>query len=241
MVRASMRDFSQRSAESELMDDENISYAEFHHCLQSLETINHLTLAYRPTLRWLRRWRAVRGPLRILDAGSGGGDMLRQVAKRFAAGRNKQQKLELIGVDLNPWSKKSAEQHALNPAIEYHTANIFQFEPERSIDLIICSLFTHHLSDAQLVEFLRWIDRRAQRGWFINDLHRHAVPYYFIKMATALFSRNRLVRNDAAVSVARAFSVADWRRLLERAGIGERASIRWYFPFRLCIACDKSI
>lgn len=234
-----MRDFSQRSGESELMDEENISYAEFHDCLQSLETINHLTLAYRPTLRWLRGWSAAKKPLRILDAGSGGGDMLRQVAKHFAATGSEKQNLELIGIDLNPWSKKSAEQHPFLPQIEYHTANIFRFEPERKIDLIICSLFTHHLSDAQLVEFLRWIDRRAERGWFINDLHRHAVPYYFIKTATALFSRNRLIRNDAAVSVARAFSVADWQCLLERAGIGDRASIRWYFPFRLCIACDK--
>lgn len=234
-----MRDFSQRSGERELMDEENISYTEFHDCLQGLETINHLTLAYRPTLRWLRRWRAANVPLRILDAGSGGGDMLRQVAKYFAATGSEKQNLELIGVDLNPWSKKSAEQHPRSSAIEHHTANIFHFEPERNIDLVICSLFTHHLNDAQLVDFLRWIDRRAEKGWFINDLHRHAVPYYFIKAATALFSRNRLIRNDAAVSVARAFSVADWQSLLERAGIGERASIRWYFPFRLCIACDK--
>lgn len=233
-----MRDFSRRSRESELMDADDLSFAEFHDCLQGLETINHLTLAYRPTLHWLRRWLRKEEPLCILDAGSGGGDMLRQLAKRINP-TNQQQKVSLVGVDLNPWSQKSAEYNRPDCTIEYHTADIFHFEPERNIDLVICSLFTHHLTDAQVVDFLCWIDSRATKGWFINDLHRHFIPYYFIKAATATFSRNRLIRNDAAVSVARAFTVADWRRLLDQAGIGDRASIRWYFPFRLCIACDK--
>jgi hypothetical protein len=53
-----------------------------------------------------------------------------------------------------------------------------------------------------------------------------------------MFSRNRLIRNDAAVSVARAFSVADWQRMLDKAGIGGRARVQWFFPFRLCVSCQ---
>ncbi len=48
-----MQFLSQRSHEQELMDDNNIPFTEFHDCLQELERINHLTLAYRPTLKWL--------------------------------------------------------------------------------------------------------------------------------------------------------------------------------------------
>ncbi len=225
----------------ELMDEAEISFEEFHDCLQGLETINHLTLAYRPTLRWLRPWLKRPQPLSVLDAGSGGGDMLRQVAKRLPKQKQKTgAQVRLIGVDLNPWSKKSAELATQSPVIEYHTADIFEFEVTRPIDLVICSLFTHHLSDAQLVAFLRWIDARAAQGWFINDLHRHAVPYHFIKAATAVFSRNRLIRNDAAVSVARSFTSADWRRLLEEAGIKSQVRIQWVFPFRLCLSCTKN-
>lgn len=242
-----MPNFSQRSNESELMDQDGISFAEFHHCLQSLEIINHLTLAYRPTLRWLRPWIKSGEPICILDAGSGGGDMLRQIAKCVPKRRSEQlptkniptQTVSLVGVDLNPWSKKSAELCAHSSFIQHETADIFSFQPERPIDIIICSLFTHHLTDDQLVKFLCWIDSRANRGWFINDLHRHPLPYYFIKAATALFSRNRLIRNDAAVSVARSFTAADWRRLLDKAGLSGRARIQWFFPFRLCVSCDK--
>lgn len=218
------------------MDENEVSFEEFRDCLQGLELINHLTLAYRPTLRWLRPWLASGEPLSIVDAGSGGGDMLRQIAKRIQHRDN----VQLIGVDLNPWSKQSAERSGAASLIRYETADIFNFEPEKPVDIVICSLFTHHLSDAQLVEFLRWMDGRARKGWFINDLHRHALPYHFIKLATRLFSRNRLIRNDAAVSVARSFTAADWQGLLDQAGIGERARVEWVFPFRLCLSCDKT-
>lgn len=234
-----MPNFNQRSTENELMDQEGISFAEFHDCLQGLERINHLTLAYRPTLRWLRPWLKSGEPICILDAGCGGGDMLRQIERQLRSEHQKNN-VRLLGVDLNPWSKRSAELCTNAAAIHYETADVFRFQLEQSLDLIICSLFTHHLSDNQVIDFLRWIDTRARKGWFINDLHRHPLPYYFIKAATALFSRNRLIRNDAAVSVARAFSISDWQRLLEQAGLADRARIQWFFPFRLCISCTRT-
>lgn len=233
-------DFGCRSTESELMDGPGISFEEFHDCLQELELINHLTLAYRPTLAWLRPWLKSGDSLSILDAGSGGGDMLRQIARRVPEAGKRGTRHELVGVDLNPWSKKAAQLSDTYSFIRYETDDIFEFESHRSIDIIICSLFTHHLTDTQVVTFLRWLDERAEKGWFINDLHRHPLPYYFIKATTALFSRNRLIRNDAAVSVARSFSVADWRRLLERAGMSEKVTIKWFFPFRLCLFCNKA-
>lgn len=258
-----MRDFKQRSNQSELMDDDTISFGEFHDCLIELERINHLTRAYRPTLRWLRRWFKTDEPLCLIDVASGGGDMLRQIAKKWPARIGAD--IKLIGVDLNPWSKKSAEYLAVasapfttsssfanssltnrsltnqSPAITYETANIFEFKPEQPIDIVISSLFTHHLTNSQIVEFLRWMDRHARKGWFINDLHRHALPYYFIKAATAIFSRNRLIRHDAAVSVARSFSVADWRHLIDQAGLNSRVRIQWFFPFRFCLSCIKEL
>lgn len=233
-----MANLEQRSHETELMDQGGLSFAEFHHCLQSLETINQLTLAYRPTLRWLRPWLQCPEPLTILDAGSGGGDMLRRIEKTAAKTRGSAS-TKLIGVDLNPWSRQSAERSSPGSGASFVTADVFAFEPDHPVDLVISSLFTHHLTDHQLVDFLKWMHGRARRGWFINDLHRHPVPYHFIRYATAALSRNRLVRNDAAVSVARAFSVADWRRLLALAGLDQHVRIQWFFPFRLCLSCVK--
>ncbi len=233
-----MPDFSRRSDEPELMDAVDLSLDEFRECLLSLETINRLTLAYRPTLQWLRPWLNSQEPLRILDAGCGGGDMLRQIARNLPAHRVEQQSVQLLGVDLNPWSREVAESIGSPPCIKYFTGNVLEFESEQPVDIVICSLFTHHLTNEQLVAFLRWMHGRARLGWFINDLHRHPVPYHFIKFATRVFSRNRLIRNDAAVSVARSFTRPDWRLLQKQAGI-DGASTGWYFPFRLCLSCQK--
>lgn len=253
-----MRDFKQRSNQTELMDDVSISFEEFHDCHIELERINQLTLAYRPTLNWLKPWVTTGESLHILDVASGGGDMLRQIAKKWPVRIGTD--IKLMGIDLNPCSKKSAEYLSSAgapfsasssrtnsslanpaPAITYETANIFEFKPEQPIDIVISSLFTHHLTNKQIVEFLRWMDRHARKGWFINDLHRHTLPYCFIKAATAIFSRNRLIRNDAAVSVARSFSVADWRSLINQAGLRQRVRIQWFFPFRLCLSCIKKL
>jgi hypothetical protein len=84
------------------------------------------------------------------------------------------------------------------------------------------------------------MDVYAAHGWFINDLQRHILPYFFIKYATRFLPVNRMARHDGPVSVARAFAADDWRHLLAEAGIpAERACIEWFFPFRYSVSCRK--
>jgi 2-polyprenyl-3-methyl-5-hydroxy-6-metoxy-1,4-benzoquinol methylase len=228
-----MRSFAARSTQPELMDSEPVAYAEFAECLHDLARINQLTLAYRPTLAFLDAMAKQHQdkPLTILDAGSGGGDMLRVVA-HWAQRRGRQ--VSLIGVDLHPYARQAAETMGTTPSIRYVSADIFSFEPSTNIDIILSSLFTHHLNDAQLQDFIAWMERRARIGWCINDLHRHWLPYYFIRYAAPLLSRNRLIRHDAPVSVARAFRRSDWETL-QPAG----TKLRWWFPFRWTVTRSR--
>jgi len=226
-------DFSQRSLQPELMDTEIVSFEQFCQCLRELEVINCWTLAYRPTLSWLKRISRNKQLKVIQDVGSGGGDILRRII-RYRAGYTHGTKL--IGIDLNPWSKKAADAWSHHLPIVFETGDIFDFQPEQNADVIISSLFTHHLNDEELVRFLTWMELHSTVGWFINDLHRHWLPYYFIKATTQLLSRNRFIKHDAAVSVCRAFTRADWLRLLASAGISaESVRIKWHFPFRYCV------
>jgi SAM-dependent methyltransferase len=232
------QDFSCRSHQLEMMDGDAIGFEDFQNCLRGLEIVNVCTLAYRPTLHWLKKTLSdvnSRQPVSILDVGSGGGGMLRKIWK-WAQGRGCE--TYLTGVDLNPWSKKSAESVTSPYApIQYETADIFSFDPDRRADFIISSLFTHHLSDNEVVKFLQWMDRHATQGWFINDLHRHPLPFFFIRYAMRLLGAGPMVQHDGPISVARAFTAADWRRLVAEAGIPtERIRINWFFPFRYCVA-----
>jgi SAM-dependent methyltransferase len=197
-----------------------------------------LTFAYRPTLHWLRQSWSNGGspePASILDIGSGGGDMLRKI---WQWARRRGCAVKLTGVDLNPWSKQSAESVTPpNAPIHYETCDIFTFNPDRRADFIISSLFTHHLTDSEVVRFLQWMDSHAVRGWFINDLHRHPLPFFVIRYVTRLLQCGPMVQNDGPLSVARAFTAADWRRPSAAAGISaERIRISWFFPFRYCVA-----
>jgi 2-polyprenyl-3-methyl-5-hydroxy-6-metoxy-1,4-benzoquinol methylase len=229
-----MPSLAARAAGPELMDDPSVDEATFRDCLADLASVNSWTLARPPTLRWLSR--ATRGMRRftLVDVGYGQGDMLRAI-HRWATRRGIVP--ELIGVDLSPWSAPSAR--AATPpgmAIDYRTGDVFAFEPGRRVDFIVSSLVAHHFTDAELVHFLRWMDGRAERGWFVNDLHRHALAYHGFRLLSTLMRWHRFVRHDGPLSVARAFRRAELERLIAEAGLPRDAiSLRWHMPFRLCV------
>lgn len=227
------RDFSRRSTEAEWMDDETVDYDTFRGCLHDLAQVNVVTLAHGPTLAFLERLRGDGGlalgrPVEIVDVGSGHGDLLRAIA-RWAA--RKGVEVRLTGVDLNPWSARAAAEATTAP-IRWLTSDLFDYD--EPCDIVVSSLFTHHLTDPQIVRFLAWMERTAKVGWFINDLHRHPFPFYGFGLLARVMRWHPFVIHDGPVSIARAFSAADWRGLLAQAGV-TGAQVRWRFPFRLCV------
>jgi SAM-dependent methyltransferase len=239
-------DFTRRSTADELMDTEQVGFEEFRACLVDLAQINRLTLAYRPTFAFLDRLvaRGLRGlskdrPLEVVDVGSGYGDMLRKV-DAWAAARGVS--VSLTGVDLNPWSRRSAAE-ATPPGrpITWVTADAFAYEPPGGIDVVLSSLFTHHLPDPLVARFLAWMEEKARLGWFVNDLHRHPLPYHVFRGWSRLARWHRFVQHDGPVSIARAFTAADWRRLIADAGVDSTAvEVRWWIPFRLSVGRLKA-
>ncbi len=231
-------DFSQRSSADEWMDTELVSFEDFRDCLRDLARVNRLTLAYRPTLAFLDRLLEARGPepqpLEVVDVGSGQGDMLRQID--VWAGR-RGIAVSLTGVDLNPWSRRAAEEATpAHRAIRWVTADAFAYDPPRGIDVVVSSLFTHHLADELIAKFLSWMDTNARLGWFISDLHRHPLPYHFFRHFAKLARFHRFVQHDGPVSIARAFEVSDWQRLLSEAKLDPASvDVRWAIPFRLTV------
>jgi SAM-dependent methyltransferase len=231
-------DFSRRSAVDELMDTEPLDYEEFRAVLVDLARVNRLTIAHRPTLAFLDRLAAAglpKGrPLEIVDVGSGYGDLLRAIGL-WASRRGIA--VSLTGVDLNPWSARAAtEATPAGQPVTWVTADAFAYAPPHGIDVVVSSLFTHHLPDRLVAQFLAWMDQHARVGWFINDLHRHPVPYYFFRTWSRLAHWHRFIRHDGPVSIARAFDPADWRRLLAQAQVDPATvAIRRRFPFRLTL------
>jgi SAM-dependent methyltransferase len=234
---------SRRNDLTELMDSDATDFATFRACLVDLAKVNRLTLAYRPTMRFFAQLAAAgRLPrdraVTIVDVGSGYGDMLRRIDRW---GAQQGLKLDLIGVDLNPWSAKAAaEATPADRPIRYVTANVFDFRPPGGIDIVISSLLTHHLDDASLIRFVAWMEEHAATAWFVNDLHRHPIPYHAFRVASRALRYHHFVQHDGPISIARAFDAHDWRRALAAAGLASSAArVEWLFPFRLCVTRVK--
>jgi len=222
-----------RAATPELMDDPAADPAELAACLRDLERVNRLSLGYRPTLAFLARiardgaW--PRRGLHVLDAGSGHGDMLRRIAA-WAAARHLP--VALLGVDLSPAARAATPPHL---PITFRTGDAMA--QRDAPDVVLSALFAHHLDDATLQRFLRWMEGRARLGWFVNDLHRHWLPREAVRHGSRLLRMHPFVRHDGPVSVTRGFTRAEWQAHLRAADIPKGAArIEAWMPFRLCVA-----
>ena len=230
-------DFSRRANLSELMDGPS-SYAEFRDCLRDLEKVNRTIFSYHPTLKWIEQFvGAGDRPLHIVDVGCGGGDMLRRIA---IWARSRGVAVKLTGIDLNPYAARAARELTGESSIEWVTGDVLAYQPSTPIDVVLSSLFTHHLTGVEIVNFVRWMERVAERGWFINDLHRKIGSYYGFKILAWAMRWHRFVRHDGPVSIRRSFLREDWEGYCAAAGLREPdVRIDEVRPGRLCVSRVK--
>lgn len=229
-------DFRHRATEAELMDADDLLPAIYAALIADLARVNTITLARPPTLRWLAKATQGIDSFSLVDVGFGHGDMLRAIA-RWASKAGKTARL--VGVDLNPRSAPVARAATTAElTIDYRTgdAAALDFTP----DYIISSLVAHHMTNAELPGFLRWMEQTAARGWFINDLHRHRIAWTGFRLLANLLRWHPIVRHDGALSVRRAFVRSDWDALLSTAGLTQPpVEIHWHMPFRWGVGRTK--
>jgi trans-aconitate methyltransferase len=218
---------SRRSTQSERMDTDCRDFDDYAACLRDLSRVNTVTLTHRPMLSWLTQHAP--DDFSVLDIACGHGDALRAIRRRFPTAG-------LTGIDLNPWAVRAATG-ATTPTdrITFINGDAFAHTPGRKPDFIITSQFAHHLTDEQVVTFLKWLRDNAAKGWFISDLHRHPIAYYGFPVLARIALWHRFVREDGQISIARAFTRTEWQDLLRQANLTEQTTITWHIPFRLCV------
>lgn len=224
--------YARRSQKPELMDDFEVDGFIIEQTLRELEIINKWLGGNYVTIHAIdkligkdrdKTWR-------IIDLGCGGGEMLKLIA---LWARKRSIRVELIGIDANQHVVNYAEKNTSEfPEISFITGNVLSEDVmPMAADIITATLFTHHFSDKDLI----WLFQRAKKcasvGLAINDLHRHWFAYRSINMLTALFSKSPLVKNDAGLSVLRAFKKRELTDILQAAGIN-KYSIKWQWAFR---------
>ena len=228
--------FRQRSLEREHLDKGDYTAEEYEGCIVELQRVN----------RWLGDVSALRDSLlaeiqelnlqnfSVLDVGAGSGELLRFVAEWA---RKNGRKAQLTGVELNARSVKAiAERASTFPEITAIRGDAFRLPfVDGQFEYALCSLFTHHFKNAEVVGILRELRRVSTRGIFVIDLHRHPVAYFFYTTIGRLFLHNRLIREDGALSILRSFTPNELLELARRAGL-DNPRVERHFPYRVVLA-----
>jgi SAM-dependent methyltransferase len=194
-------------------------------------------------------------PIRVLDIGCGEGDRLLALAEVFLRSADSRS-LCLTGLDLNGGALRQAEARASAWLKSHATERVhFVWVEDDAIrhlsrdgmdaryDWICNSLMTHHLTDEEVIALVGVMDRVAQWGWYIEDLHRHRLAHWGIRLLTAALRLTPEVQHDAPLSVARGFRRADWVRLTSRLvpPLTQRPSIEWRWAFRYVVRGGRSV
>lgn len=232
--------FRQRSYELEHLDKGDYTSEEYEGCIIELQAVNKWlgdATALRETL--LKEIERRKLPsFSVLDVGAGSGELLR-VAAKWA--RETRRVGRFVGLELNERSARAiAEESQAFSEISSVRSDAFKLPfSDGEFDWVFCSLFTHHFPDERVVELLTEMNRVAQRGIYVIDLHRDPVPYYFYTTVGRLFLHNRLIREDGALSILRSFKPNELEQLGQAAGLSS-VKVEKHFPSRLVLSATRN-
>jgi len=227
--------FKRRSYEPEYIDTGSYTAAEYEDCIDELQLVN----------RWMGDAHTLKSTLfrevaaaqlqkfSVLDVGAGSGELLRVTA---TWARETGRSLRAVGLELNERSAAAILDESCDfPEISSIRGNAMALPFQNAdFDYVICSLFTHHFNEEQVVQILREMNRVASRRIIVIDLHRHPVAYFLYTTLAKLVLKNRLIRHDGALSILKSFKAEELFELAKRAGLRD-VGVSRHFPYRLAL------
>lgn len=239
MPRADFSKFIQlpdRVLEPELMDQPDLNEADHHAALRGLGRINVLSLSrlpFKAPLVELALKRRSSQPLRVLDVACGGGDTsiwVAGLAKRSAL------PIQVTGLDISAQALNFAAHRATSKKVDVHwlERDVLGDGLPEGFDVILCSLFLHHLTREQATRLFGVMAAHAREAALVVDLVRSKPGLWLAKVVPPIVSRSYVVHVDAVLSARSAFSMQEVREMADEAGLGTaRLSRRWPERFLL--------
>lgn len=233
-------ELKQRQRTPEVMDQYDLDQSLHVQALRSLARTNGWGSTRRRIWRAVSRLAAERGlpHVTILDVASGAGDLAIWLAR---TGQKQGLQLAVEGCDISP----VAVEYATRQARLADCANVRFFrcdacsdDPLESYDLVMCSLFLHHLVEDQAVALLVKMANLARHAVLVDDLDRTLAGYLLAWWGARLLTRSPVVHVDGPLSVRAAFTENELLSLATRAGL-EGVTIARHWPQRFLLAWKK--
>ncbi len=200
--------------------------------LEQINRISRTSAILWPCIRRLANENGAR-QLRVLDVACGGGDVaiaLKRRAEKLGVS------LHVAGCDISPVALKFAARRAARCGlrVRFFQADAIASTLPPDYDVVMCSLFLHHLARHDAVTVLGKMAGAARRLVLVDDLVRSRLGYLLALLGTRLFTRSSVVRFDGPLSVRRAFDENEVILLAKAAGLKDtRLSRHWPERFLL--------
>jgi 2-polyprenyl-3-methyl-5-hydroxy-6-metoxy-1,4-benzoquinol methylase len=222
-------DLRQRILEPEDIDDPTLAKEKLFGALEGLTRINFLSASagsvWGPMLRLVRELKLDR--LRILDVATGGGDIPLALWRK---GKRAGLRLEIVGVDISERALEFARRKCTECGsdVRFEERDILRDGLPEGFDVIVSSLFLHHLTNDQAGQLLAATTVAATHLALINDLRRSRYGLTLAYFAGHVLSSSPVVRVDAVRSVRAAFTMQEALAMAEAAGMkGATVHRRW--------------
>ena len=229
-----------RDRQPELMDRPDLEPALHRRALRALGRLNYFSRTSSAIWNVLRQFQpaSVGQPLRVLDVACGGGDVAIRLAQRA---RLENRNVQFTGIDTSETAiQYGRDRAALREVdVKFETSNVFEQALPEDQDVVISTLFLHHLNPTDGVGLLRRMGESAKQGIIIDDLRPTRLGYFLAWTACQLLSRSHIVHNDGPMSVRAAYTPAEAIELANRAGMyGGRTITHW--PQRYLLSWRRS-
>lgn len=220
----------------ELMDDPACDPTRLRRTLERFTVVNRLISGWggvyrahiRPRARALGRDR----PLRVLDIGCGGGDVLRRVASLARADG-----VEVAATGIDPDERSLAVARSRPaPGIEYRRAHSADLVADgRTFDVVLSNHVLHHLDGEELPALLA--DSAALSSGVVlhSDIARSRTAFAAYAVGITPLAPGSLLRTDGLRSIRRSWTPDELAALLPDGWRVERPA-----PFRLLAVREAS-
>jgi ubiquinone/menaquinone biosynthesis C-methylase UbiE len=221
----------QRRPTRELLDTDAGTPAEITGSLRDLRSFNEWLGGVTTTREMVRRVASVtrRNEFSLLEVAAGDGFVPHRVA----------QDLSHAGIKLRSTLLDRSRAHLpRNGSVPKIAADSLRLPfAGSSFDLVSCSLFLHHLSSEEIVQFAKESLRVARVAVLVNDLIRHPLHLALAYAGMPLY-RSRITRHDAPASVKQAYTTNEMKALLLGGG-ASNTHVETHHFFRMGVIAWK--